>query len=216
MMPTPTVMNTTTRTNEPMKIYILGIALGLLVSISSVAEQKAYPPQEISYCNLVKSPQQFAKKRIRVRAIYKYGFEIQRLDSPACCPEHGIKVWVEIKSGLEGDSRKLYRKFPRGMGLALATFEGTFESGGPYGDGGYRFKFTVDKIEKLEGTAKASPNGEPAWIPKDCETSAERDFQENPIPFADTARNDAMLDSSMYSRSSRPNRFALCQLASVN
>lgn len=57
------------------------------------------------------------------------------------------------------------------MGLALATFEGTFESGGPYGDGGYRLKFTVDKIEKLEAVAKPSTDHHPAWVPKDCETS---------------------------------------------
>ena len=50
------------------------------------------------------------------------------------------------------------------MGLALATFEGTFESGRPYGDGGYRLKFTVDKIEKLEATAKPSTDYHPAWV----------------------------------------------------
>lgn len=33
--------------------------------------------------------------------------------------------------GLEGNSLKHYRKFPKGMGLALAIFEGRFESGGP-------------------------------------------------------------------------------------
>lgn len=109
----------------------------------------------VSYCDLVKTPQQFAGKRIRVHAIYKYGFENQRLDSPACCPERGVKIWVEIETGLEGDSLKVYHKFPKGMGLALATFEGTFESGGPYGDSGYRLKFTVDKIEKLEADGEA-------------------------------------------------------------
>jgi hypothetical protein len=56
------------------------------------------------------------------------------------------------------------------MGLALATFEGTFEKGGPYGDGGYRFKLNVDKIDKLEATAKASNHGIP-WIPTNCEVA---------------------------------------------
>jgi len=67
--------------------------------------------------------------------------------------------------GLEGNSLKHYRKFPKGMGLALAIFEGRFESGGPYGDGGYRLKFTVQKIEKLEATAKASAHHDPDWVP---------------------------------------------------
>ena len=147
------------------------LALVLLAIGGSAAAQKPEAAQEVPYCDLVKTPQAFAGKRVRVRAIYKYGFEIQRLDSPACCPERGGKIWVEIDSGLEGDSLKLYRKFPKGMGLALATFEGKFESGGPYGDGGYRLKFTVDKIEKLERTAKASARHDPSWVPKNCEAS---------------------------------------------
>jgi hypothetical protein len=154
-----------------MKSCILGLALILLASSNSTAAQKPEAVQEVSYCDLVKTPQEFVGKRIRVRAIYKYGFEIQHLDSPACCPVRGTKIWVEIESGLEGDSLKLYRKFPKGMGLALATLEGAFESGGPYGDGGYRLKFTVDKIVKLEGTARASAHHDPAWVPKNCETS---------------------------------------------
>jgi hypothetical protein len=147
------------------------VALVLLTSSCCAATHKpASTARAVSYCDLVKAPQQFAGKRIRVRAIYKYGFEIQRLDSPACCPERGVKIWVEIETELAGDSLKVYHKFPKGMGLALATFEGTFESGGPYGDGGYRLKFTVDKIERLEAMAKPSTD-HPAWVPKDCETS---------------------------------------------
>ena len=147
------------------------LALLLLAIGGSAAAQKPEAAQEVPYCDLVKTPQAFAGKQVRVRAIYKYGFEIQRLDSPACCPERGAKIWVEIDSGLGGDSLKLFRKFPKGMGLVLATFEGKFESGGPYGDGGYRLKFTVDKIEKLERTAKASARHDPSWAPKNCEAA---------------------------------------------
>jgi hypothetical protein len=79
----------------------------------------------------------------------------------------------------------VYRKFPKGMGLVLATFEGKLESGGPYGDGGYRLKFTVDKIEKLEDKAKASGRSEPAWVPQNCATSEAKNqkmknFRESP------------------------------------
>jgi hypothetical protein len=152
-------------------ILILGSVLVLLASSCSVAAQKSETTQEVSYCDLVKAPEQFVGKHIRVRAIYKYGFEMQRLAPPACCPERGAKIWVEIKSEVEGDSLKLYRKFPKGMGLALATFEGKFDGGGPYGDGGYRLKLTVEKIETVEATAKPSAHHDPAWVPKNCETS---------------------------------------------
>src|SRR6266436_2730935 len=103
---------------SPMKLWMVGPVLVLLAFSGSGAAQKPHPTvQEVSYCDLVKAPQQFAGKRIRVRAIYKYGFEIQRLDPPACCPEHRVKIWVEVEAGIEGGSLKVYRKFPKGMGL---------------------------------------------------------------------------------------------------
>jgi hypothetical protein len=149
-----------------------GLVLALLsLSCSAAAQEPKSAAQEVSFCDLVKAPEQFSGKRIRVRAIYKYGFEIQRLDSPVCCPERGPAIWVEIDTELGRASRKLLHKFPEGMGLALATFVGTFEGDGPYGDGGYRFKFTVDEIRNLEATARASAHGEPAWVPKTCGVS---------------------------------------------
>lgn len=164
-------MNTINKSSH-IKLCIVGLVLVLLALLRPAeAQQSEATAQSVAYCDLIKAPQSFSGKRIRVRAIYKYGFEIQRLDPPMCCPERGLKIWVEMEEELQGDSRKLFRKLPRGMGLALATFVGTFESGGPYGDGGYRFKLTVDQIEKLEGTAKASPSHNPAWVPQNCEKS---------------------------------------------
>ncbi len=129
-------------------------------------------PQEVTYCQLAKDPSAFSGKRIRVRAIYRYMFEIQRLEPPACCPDRMDKTWVEIVSGLEGDSLKQFNKFPKGMGLVLAVFVGRFDAGGPYGDGGYRFKLTVDRIEAVERTSRSSRRqDDPAWVPKNCETS---------------------------------------------
>jgi hypothetical protein len=146
-----------------MEVLILG-------SYVSSAKEPDFKSHAISYCDLVKSSQFFSGKRVRVRAIFRYGFEIQRLDPPDCCPELGDKIWVEIQPKLDGGSRKLYRKFPKGMGLVLVTLEGTFETEGPYGDGGYRSRLVVDRIERLEATAKASPH-EPRWVPQQCQSS---------------------------------------------
>ena len=155
-----------------MRLRMAGLSSALLaLSISGLAQKSDSTVRELSYCELAKTPQPFAGKRIRVRAVYKYGFEIQRLEPPACCPERRVEIWVEMNVELEGHSRRLYQEFPKGMGLALATFEGTFETGGPYGDGGCRLKFTVDKIEKLEGTAKPSSHPAPAWLPPNCSES---------------------------------------------
>jgi hypothetical protein len=159
-----------------MKPLAVRLVLALPVWTCAVtAQENAVTVRATPYCDLAKAPQLFLGKRIRVRAIYRYGFEIQRLDPPMCCPERGAKVWVEIKPDLDDRSRRLLRKLPRGMGLALATFEGALEGGGPYGDGGYRLRFTVDKVEKLEATAKASADHEPAWVPRNCGTLGRRE-----------------------------------------
>ena len=57
------------------------------------------------------------------------------------------------------------------MGVALATFVGKFEGGGPYGDGGCGFKLSVDQIEKVEVAARPSGHHDPPWMPKNCEVS---------------------------------------------
>src|SRR5258707_6551610 len=113
---------------------IVGLVLALLSSCwSSQAKHPEATAQAVAYCDLIKDAQSFSGKRIRVRAIYKYGFEIQRLDPPLCCPNRGLKIWVEIGEHLPNSSEKRFRKLPKGMGLALVTFVGTFESGGPFG-----------------------------------------------------------------------------------
>jgi hypothetical protein len=82
------------------------------------------------------------------------------------------KTWVEIGAGLEGDSLKQFNKFPKGIGVVLAVFVGTFDAGGPYGDGGYRFKITVDRIESVERISRSSGRqDDPSWVPKSCKSS---------------------------------------------
>jgi hypothetical protein len=152
-----------------MKLQTVALIAVLFVATDLRAVDKPESrAKDVSYCDLVKTPQLFSGKRIRVRAIYDYAFEIQSLNQPGCWPTHGDRIWVEIEAELEGSSLKLFRKFPKGMGSALATYEGRFETGQAYGDGGYRSKLTVDKIEKLEATAKASKD-KTAWVPKNCE-----------------------------------------------
>jgi hypothetical protein len=141
----------------------------LLAPCDFVVPQSSEVTQEIQYCDLVRAPQQFAGKRIRVRAIYRYVFEKEELQPPSCCSEVGPKIWVAMDP--EENSLSLYHKFPKGMGTVLATFEGKFDNGGPFGGGGYQFRLRVDKIENLERKAKTPHGEEPIWVPTNCNTS---------------------------------------------
>jgi hypothetical protein len=146
-------------------IFVSGLIVEFIPQTSA-----GIPAQIVTYCQLVKAPSLFVGKQIRVRAVYSYMFEVSRFKSPECCPDRDVPIWVEFSEEVEGSSKKLLHKFPKGMGLVIATFEGTLQGGGPYGDGGYRFKFAVDKIENLENKTNPSPDHHPSWIPI-CEAS---------------------------------------------
>src|SRR6266403_1172509 len=148
-----------------MRVLVVAIFVSGSIVKSLAQTSAANSVQIVEYCHLVRTPSSFVGKRIRVRAVYSYMFEVSRLKSPACCPDRDVPIWVDFNEELEGSSRKMLRKFPKGMGFVLATFEGTLQGGGPYGDGGYRFKFAVDKIENLENKANPSRDQHPTWIP---------------------------------------------------
>lgn len=158
------------RTSMTLSIIFLFNCLAMLANSNPQGT-----PQGVSYCDLAKNPSAFSGKRIRVHAVYRYAFEIQRLEAPGCCPEAAPKIWVEIGATLEGSSLKLFNKFPKGEGLVLATFAGTFESGGTYGTFADRHKLTVDHIENVERIARSSrKQDDPAWVPRNCAASGVR------------------------------------------
>jgi hypothetical protein len=145
----------------------------LLASIFCLSENPASEvPQaekamEVSYCQLAKMPESFVGKRIKVRAIYRYAFEINQLETAECCLEE-IEIWVEISPHLQTPSAKLFRKLPKGTGLALVVFVGRFDEG-TYGTFGDRFQLAVDQIEKVERTSRSSRRqDDPGWVPRNC------------------------------------------------
>jgi len=143
--------------------------IGIFVILYCAMGYGATPHQtRTAYCALADDPIPFVGKHIVVRAVYIYGFEIQRLDAADCCPSKKLNIWVEI-GPLDAQSRRFLKRFPKGMGLTLATFSGAFETGGgPFGDGGYRYRLTVDHIENVEATARPSEANRPPWTNRDC------------------------------------------------
>jgi hypothetical protein len=148
-------VNIITRINEAIAMRSLSTIAKIsviLLAYCSVAHGAASTPVRTCYYVLVNDPASFVGKRILVKAIYRYGFEIQRLDAADCCPGEKLKIWVELKLS-NNKSKRLFKRFPHGMRLARATFGGTFETGGPFGDGGYRYRLVVDQIDRVEAIA---------------------------------------------------------------
>ena len=156
----------------------IAVALSIFFLMSCCSTlAKSNPPgtrQDVNLCDLAHDPSAFSGKRIRVRAIYRYDFEMQSLASPACCPvaPPDIAVVVQVAAEEEGKFPQVFRRFQKHGGLLLATFTGTFEAGGPYGNLAYRYRLTVDHVEKVERTARlSSKQADPAWVQKNCGAS---------------------------------------------
>jgi hypothetical protein len=143
------------------------VLLAFLVVVASQAHGPA--TQDVTYCQLAKDPSAFSGKRIRVRAVYRYGPKVQDLEPPDCCPNEMDLTWLKLEPWLRGDSLKQFAKFPKAEGIVLATFAGTFKSGGAYGVFGDKYELDVDEIDDLEGTAP-SPlrQNDPPWVPQNC------------------------------------------------
>ena len=141
-----------------------------VLAFCAMGQSASLPAIKTSYCDLTNDPVSFVGKRVLVRAIYRYSFEVQDLDAPECCPGKNFKIWVEI-GPLDAKSKRLFRKFPKAMGLVLATFSGTFESGGPFVNGG-RYRLNVDEIEGLEAVGDPAKTSQLPWANHACKTGS--------------------------------------------
>jgi hypothetical protein len=128
-------------------------------------------PRDVTHCQLAKDPSAFSGKRIRIRAIYSYMFEVSRPKLPTCCSDHDPQIWVNFDEELEGSSKRLFHKFPEGAEVVLAVFVGKVETGSVYGPFGERVRLVVDRIEKLEKKANPGAGQNPSWVLQNCEPS---------------------------------------------
>lgn len=121
----------------------------------------------VEYCALIKDPEKYDGKEVTVRAAYRYGFEWSEIFCLNCRKKG--KTWLEIdEDNITKNSKKTLKKFPRDDGTINALFTGTFESSkGPFGDGGYRFRFEVKDISQAELVTKSG--ADPEQLPADIQ-----------------------------------------------
>jgi hypothetical protein len=129
----------------------------VLFGMAVLASANSKTASAVSVCDLLSHPSQFANRRVRVKAVYRYSFEVQQLDSITCCPSQHQRIWVEF-GDLNGRSRRLYKRLPTGTGIALVKLGGTFKVGGPFADG-YRLDLRVERIEGVDASYRS-------WSPR--------------------------------------------------
>jgi len=156
-----------------MKLLLTFCFVCVLACVAGAADgQPGARVDEVTFCQLMKEPMAFVGKRIRIRAIYDYGFEVGFLRSPACCPERGPDVGVTFDPDMDGHSDAILHKLDKkGAGAALAVFVGRLDrvknvsSRLPSGD---RIELTVGRIEKVEKSERRQQGRNPAWVPSNC------------------------------------------------
>lgn len=138
----------------------------LLTGMLSPATAQNREYQTVSYCELMRSPEQYQGKVIRVSAIYQYGFEWSELYCPECVNE--AKTWVDLDESFVSSTKANLRKKigPHGVTgrTVWVTMVGRFDVGGGYGHmGAYRFRLMVDRLENAQVIVDDSS---PSALPK--------------------------------------------------
>lgn len=113
----------------------------LLVTLPSIA-------QTTNFCDLLRQPEKYNGKVVKVRATYRYAFESSQLYCLDCSDKG--KAWLNIPTDLDDLTEKLVEKMPKGAGIVNLTVEGVFEFGSTYGHlNGYRYQIRAQRIRDI-------------------------------------------------------------------
>lgn len=141
-----------------------GLSTLVFLAASTVPSVNAETQAEtVTYCQILKAPNAFDGKLIRITGVYKYSFETQRLFPSTCCEDLDPKMWIEFGE-LDARSRKRVHHFPKGTGMVLGTFVGRLgHSPNPQGA---QFTLTVTTVENVERVTKEIEKA--TWAPPLC------------------------------------------------
>ena len=93
----------------------------LLVSTAS-------PQTTVKFCELMRDPERYNGKLVKVRATWIYGYEWSYLH----CLDCGDRVWLDT-SALDEQSEKTLKHLPKGASIVNVDVEGVFQTSGTFG-----------------------------------------------------------------------------------
>ena len=146
-------------------LCVLSTLVLLAASVLAPSVNAVTQAETVTYCQLVKAPNAFDGKLIRITGVYKYSFETQRLFPSNCCEDLDPKMWVEF-GDLDAKSRKSVHRFPKGTGMVLGTFVGRLDDGHSPNPHGARFTLRVTAVENVERVTKEIEKV--TWAPPMC------------------------------------------------
>ena len=146
-------------------LFIVFIVYGQQSAIIPQTLQQEEIPT-VTYCDLVRDIEKYKDKTVRLRAIYRFGFEWSNIYCLECLGIESSSTWLDFADEMCDGSKKI-----KGNGFAGRTVRvqviGKFFTGGSYGQlGDAPNKFVVSCVEKVKTIAKDSsvPQALPANI----------------------------------------------------
>jgi hypothetical protein len=131
-----------------MRIQIFPALIISLLAGSHGTARSSSGGQSLGYCELVENASKYSGSRVTVMAVYNYGYEWQEMLCMECRADG--KTWLEFNTDAAKRIKKQMKKAPQGQGIVSGRFTGVFHAtGGPYGDGSYKFEFEVEEVSDL-------------------------------------------------------------------
>jgi hypothetical protein len=129
-------------------------------SVARITGQKSETDNvlNVNLCELLKHPENYHDKLVRVEGIYRNAFELSELYCPNCYDENK-RVWIEsTELSDECSKAKEMKRFKEAKTL-LVVFVGTFQSSKTgYGHlNAYKFQIDVSCVEKYKILSKKTP-----------------------------------------------------------
>lgn len=126
----------------------------------------------VDYCDLIRHAKDYDQKQIRIKAVYRVGYEWSEIYCPDCFNQKE-RTWVEFDSDFESCTKsKVVKLFNDDERTLSVTIVGIFHSSPKkygYGHlGSYRFEFVVKCVESAKLLLKdgRSPNLVPSQLLK--------------------------------------------------
>jgi hypothetical protein len=102
----------------------------------------ASPEPKMDFCELMRHPEEYNGKLVKIRATWIYGFEWSYLHCLGC---EG-RVWLETAE-LDETSEKALKRTPKGAAILNVDVEGVFQSGGGFGHmNGYKYQLRAQTM----------------------------------------------------------------------
>ena len=129
---------------------------------ANASNQAITEAQTTSYCEVLKDPERFRNRMIRVRALYQTDFEESIITAPSCYTPLPM-TWVSFDEQWESRSKRSIRHAISNVKWRIQTdvvFVGLFKADGHYGHmDRYPYSIEVYKVEAIRpsGSFRAMP-----------------------------------------------------------